>query len=582
MYVSSDCTEVRLSPTISTSLPTYVCHKRFSQLFAIDRRLSATTSFNKFFYITDETNINELFLLQLEMDEENYSKNRLKRAKRTRMSENDKQQIDTTKEAEQTNINSETTSHGENTPRTTDSSRSVKIADRSDTPDAFHRFVEAKVASVQKQTNNDKAMQIQTAIAKLLKDILKEVEKLEPLFRVAEVIQVGSYAEGTKIIQADEFDFLAVIEALSLEGTVVLENNEDGLVSALLDQGLLNTELARLCEEGVLKCFQAPSMAASFSGPERFGTIFVKAVRNAYKSGTFPRRGGRFADMAPEYFRIIGGGLEVTSINGSPLILKEVQCRLPNILLEFTYEGIPISVDLSPAIRYHKIDDCIDSTKCVNPELMRAIQNYGSLLLVGSHTEGRYRITVTESEVEYMQGIISRDHKLLYILLKYMCHRFTKTSNRAPFSSYMLKQICLRHDAEYRSGTEQLSGCVAKIIEHIRQCCIEKHLSSVLNNGVNLFNLFSLVDGRIWHLRLHFLHVLQGLQQRSKENSTYEEFRGYLNDAIDKSAQQLSDFHKDKPVLHLPDDMSCLFSSEKDGHDCPVCCKDIGVSPVIM
>ena len=148
-----------------------------------------------------------------------------------------------TDETKQTNIDSETTSHGENTPRDINSSRSdVKVADRSETPDAFHRFVEAKVAAVQKQTNNDKAMTIQTAIAKLLKDILEEVEKLEPLFRVAELIQVGSYAEGTKIIQADEFDFLAVIEALSLEGTVVLENNEDGLVTALLDQGLLNTE----------------------------------------------------------------------------------------------------------------------------------------------------------------------------------------------------------------------------------------------------------------------------------------------------------------------------------------------------
>ena len=184
-----------------------------------------------------------------------------------------------TDETKQTNIDSETTSHSENTPRDTNSSRSdVKIADRSKTLDAFQRFVEAKVAAVQKQTNNDKAMTIQTAIAELLKDILKEVEKLEPLFRVAELIQVGSYAEGKKIIQADEFDFLAVIEALSLEGTVVLENNEAGLVTALLDQGLLNTELARLCEEGVLKCFQAPSYAASFSGPERFGKLFVKAV----------------------------------------------------------------------------------------------------------------------------------------------------------------------------------------------------------------------------------------------------------------------------------------------------------------
>ena len=107
---------------------------------------------------------------------------------------------------------------------------------------------------------------------------------------------------------------------------------------------------------------------------------------------------------------------------------------------------------------------------------------------------------------------------------------------------------------------------------------MEMRLSSVLNNGANLFNVHSSAIGRIWHLRLHFLHVLQVLQQRSKDNSTYEEFRGDLNDAIDKSAKKLSDFHKDKPVLHLPADMSCWFSSEKDGHDCHVCCKDIIVS----
>ena len=439
--------------------------------------------------------------------------------------------------------------------------------------DTFYKLLEAKVRSIQYATRCDTATKIQEAIAENLKYFLKEVEKLEPLFFVSELIQVGSFAEGTKIYKPDEFDFLAVVDVLSKEGTVTVEHDGGaGSVSVSLSEKYSNSTLTKLCEEGKVKCFQAPSLALSFSGPARFGTIFVQTVVNAYKSKVFEfRRGGQFTVGSPVGMDFVRGGLVIPPVNGIPLLLKKIEFKTPNVLLEYKCGELSIGVDLSPAIRYHGIENCV-SEKCANPKLMETIQKHGSVLLVGDKVGG-FRITVTECEVKYMQDLMKEQHKLLYILFKHVSHTFKESISSEIFSSYMLKQVCLHHDAKCQSDTEKCSDCFEMIIADMIKYCAERHLPSVLNKDIGLFNPFSSVSGRNWHLKLHFLIALRAICQRSRNISNIEEFEAVLCDSINQSAKKFTDFHEATGLmLHIPlDKFPSLNTKENDGLYCPIC-----------
>ena len=382
--------------------------------------------------------------------------------------------------------------------------------------DVFYKLVEAEVKSIQFTPTSQLATKVQEAMAENLKYFLGEVEKVEPLFRVSELIQVGSFAEGTKIDKPDEFDFLAVNDALSKEGTVSVKHEKvPGIVSVTLAEAHSDSILTKLCEEGKVNCFLEPS----FSGPERFGTLFVKAVLNAYTNKVFEFSGSQYAIlMNPTDITFGNGGLILPPVDGNRLLLNRVVSKISNILLEYKFGGWPLSVDMSPAIRYHKIDDCITNDKCANPKLMEAIRKHGSLLLVVNkymRVKG-FRITVTESEVKYMQDIMEKQHKILYILLKQVCHKFEVSNLRNAFTSYQLKQVCIHHDAKCQVETEKSLDCLENITNNMIKHCTEKYLPSVLNKDVDLFKAFDFSNERGWHFKLHFLIALRLICQCSR------------------------------------------------------------------
>ena len=181
-----------------------------------------------------------------------------------------------------------------------------------------------------------------------LKYFLDEVEKLEPLFRVSELIQVGSYAEGTKIFQPDEFDFLAVVDVLSKPGTVVLKTDQkypSGCVTVSLAASTLSSPLSNLCENGTLECFHGPPLSESFTGPMKFGKTFVRAVRDTYfkKVQIYMNKSDArgFISCSPlEINFVLGGGREVLlpPVNGIYLLLKAVEFKTPIVLLTYKFE----------------------------------------------------------------------------------------------------------------------------------------------------------------------------------------------------------------------------------------------------
>ena len=405
--------------------------------------------------------------------------------------------------------------------------------------DAVSTFIQSKVTTIQANVKGEKARNIQEAVVESLKYYLSEVEKLEPLFCVSELLQVGSYAEGTKILGPDEFDFLAVIDSLSREGIVVLDTkpNDPGSVTLSLTDSSLSSSLSKLCDEtGDLECFQDSSLAKAFAGPAKFGKMFVQAVQNSLDK-VFTCLSSPFAFRTPLRINFASGGLLMPPVNGVSLVLKDVDFRTPNVFLTYKLDNLKISVDLSPAIRFKKTEDCIDSEKCTSPELMKAIGKHGSVLLVGNKTGG-FRVTATECEVMYMQEIMKTKHKLLYIFLKYMCYMFKEKTLLWPFTSYMLKNICLHHDVKCHSENETLKTCFENILMDITTYCAMQKLPSLLNMDINLFYGSLPSSDFDWHLRQHFLSALWSFHNFSGEITGSEMLETVLNDIISWSAEK--------------------------------------------
>lgn len=74
-----------------------------------------------------------------------------------------------------------------------------------------------------------------------------------------------------------------------------------------------------------------------------------------------------------------------------------VEFKTPDVITEFLLEGLVISVDLTPAIRYQKIEDCTERDNCASPKLMAFVKNHWSVLLVGNR-EIESPILVSESQ----------------------------------------------------------------------------------------------------------------------------------------------------------------------------------------
>ena len=403
--------------------------------------------------------------------------------------------------------------------------------------DDFSTFIQRKVKAIQANVKGVRARNLQKAVEESVKYYLNEVEKLEPLFRVSELLQVGSYAEGTKLFETDEFDFLAVIDSLSREGTVVLEpqQNVTGSVTLSLAKDYLNSSLRKLCgKNGKLGCFDEPRSEKPFAGPAKFGKVFVQAVRNSIKAKGFRCFGSPrdFLFLTPSGIEFTSRGLVMPPVDQIALVLKSVEVNTPNIFLRFELEDLEITVDLSPAIRYHKLEDCIDSEKLTCPKLMNAVLKHGSCLLIGKKTGG-FRVTITECEVMYMQKILKTKHKLLYIFLKYVSYVFKTTFQ--PFTSYMLKNICIHHDHKCQSESETLKTCFENVIQDITAYCAVQKLPSVVNKDVDLSRGSRPDFDAQWHLRRHFLMVLKTFHNFSGDIISSEMLETILKDTIIQS-----------------------------------------------
>jgi hypothetical protein len=360
--------------------------------------------------------------------------------------------------------------------------------------DVYAQFVKGVVTSVQSETISEEAERIRRTILFYVMAWLDEVEEINPLFKVKELIGVGSYAEGTKIIEPNEFDYLAVIDDFSKPCLLKIDLGEssvhEGLVKVKVENDELKSRCGKLCQSGHLQSFQPINFP--MSGEHRFGHVFIEALlKYAKKNGL--RLG--HTEGSPTS---ISCQIHLPTVNNITLLLTEVDYNSPNVLICFKYKGKEITTNISPAIRYFRTEDCFKKEDCAGPVFAELVLSRESLLLIGAFTrnDSDFKITVTEAEVEYMKTVMAAEHKTIYIFLKYITKLYKdKVYNVYPFTSYMLKSVCLHHDIKCELGKRSIRHCFQLVIEDLMVCdqegyvisIVNKHMHLVLNKDISLY-----------------------------------------------------------------------------------------------
>ncbi|XP_053408735.1 uncharacterized protein LOC128559875 [Mercenaria mercenaria] len=408
-------------------------------------------------------------------------------------------------------------------------------------------LIQDTVLTLQENVKCEKAVKVQKAVTACIKFFLAELTKEEPLFKPAELIQVGSFAEGTKILEPDEFDFLVVIDELSKPGAVAVDNNPEkvkgythlphsGYVTLAVADDNLKNKWEKYCENGLLQCFQ------NSIDRSRFGSIFIKVIRKLYVKRVFLKKADAVVTCTSTEIDFVNFGMGMPAVDDIGLNLRRVEFKTPNVLIDFKLDGMKISVDLSPAIRYYRITDCFKPEDCAGAALSDAILNRESLLLVANRNFD-FRVTVTEAEVGYIQHIMKHEHKGIYIFLKYVNYLFeTKRNAWEPYSSYMLKNICLMHDLNCQHETRTITSCFKDILEDMNACCSKLEITSAVNSKIDLCASSPLSSDKMtFGYRQHVVDALTKISQQAVDIHTFEDFKELLNSTVEKYLKRFQD-----------------------------------------
>ncbi|XP_053405469.1 uncharacterized protein LOC128558964 [Mercenaria mercenaria] len=350
-------------------------------------------------------------------------------------------------------------------------------------------FISKTAEFVRSNLESTEAEEIAEAIYACVERIMCDVVKEEPRFRSSDIIKVGSFYEGTKILEPNEFDFLVVIDELSKPGavSVVTEDIRPGYAEVLLIDDSLKQRWKHTDENCVLHNFQDYEHASSF-GFVVLSTLAKLAEKQSLK----------YELQEVGYIYLPDTLISFPPTGNFSLELEYAEVWNPNVMLKFQCDKMTISVDISPAIRYHKVTDCFNPEDCIAEQLAEAVLNRGSILLVNSLDmldkdpahEHVFRITFTETEVQYVK-CMEHGHKNIYVFMKYLTHVFKNNlkcqykyheDSKIELPSYLLKLACIFHDVQCSlPPSVYLNICLFKILLIFINWYQSGHYKSVFN-----------------------------------------------------------------------------------------------------
>ncbi|XP_053401642.1 uncharacterized protein LOC128557694 [Mercenaria mercenaria] len=148
-----------------------------------------------------------------------------------------------------------------------------------------------------------------------------------------------------------------------------------------------------------------------------------------------------------------------------------------------------ISVDIATAIRFvytrdiHNVRNITKEDDVFHSEFHKEILKTGSFLLLdsqfclsypGGDCIGPFGTSITETEVYFMQNIVSAKHRRVYRLLKYLINgnfsdkllKLSKSKCHLSIASYNIKTALIYHHYQCQDGSMAVSDCVLDILNY--------------------------------------------------------------------------------------------------------------------
>ena len=325
---------------------------------------------------------------------------------------------------------------------------------------------------------------IESAVVQVCYRILEEVYELDNRFKTSRVLKTGSFYDGTKISEPNEFDLMAVNEELSRPG---------------------------LCK-AVRECPDAAGFAHVL--------LEDKSVSDRWKGITYSRGDGRlyivpydqygsvqvrFGEMVTNAYERLWSRQRQRAISTPTGTLKMIQQIhgqwgtrpvRPGCCIRLgwwssstdAYNPLYIKVDLTFAVEVEVEND----RESVSNSLYLLVPvwcyecpehfSHNNITLCWKRS-----FSLIEKQMFEEMGH-QHIHKRCNRVLKYLKDMFYLDRNPFQISSYVIKTLVLRHEEQYKEKEHKcLEKCVLRILHDLVHCCRKKELQSLHNAKCNIF-----------------------------------------------------------------------------------------------
>ena len=323
---------------------------------------------------------------------------------------------------------------------------------------------------------------IESAVVQVCYRILEEVYELDNRFKTSRVLKTGSFYDGTKISEPNEFDLMAVNEELSRPGlckAVTECPDAAGFAHVLIEDKSVSDRWKGLTySRGDGRLYIVPY--------NQYGSVkvrFGEMVTNAYERLRSRQRqsGQRPISTPTGTLKMIQGGTNPVR-PGCRIRLRWWSSSTD------AYTPLYIKVDLTFAVEVEVENDresVSNSLYLLVPAWCYECQEHCSHNNITLCWKRSFSLIEKQMFEEMGHQHI---HKRCNRVLKYLKDMFYLDRNPFQISSYVIKTLVLRHEEQYKEKEHKcLEKCVLRILHDLVHCCREKELQSLHNAKCNIF-----------------------------------------------------------------------------------------------
>lgn len=312
------------------------------------------------------------------------------------------------------------------------------------------------------QLDHEEVNDVENKTLQILRDILDNVGRANPAFKIWEIIKSGSFYEGTKVGPPDEFDFMIVFENLSRKESIELET---GCTPWFQKIKVVDADVKTIYNKYL-------THKKEYLGEtSKMVYDFWKQLLSVLKEKPFSieTRKGKITAI-PNHkqkllLKYVGSCMLSPSDNSHGLVPKD---------------SIEIGIDLMPAIKHPNVSTVM-SYSGFPKQFQCDLQETGCHIIAKSCHKDHFPdppcwfITLAAIELKTMQNMDEKHKKAYKVLKSLVIGEINYPGKCINLSSYMLKTALMFHV----HGDVQCSGT------HFGDC-IENILSYL---GSNFFNL---------------------------------------------------------------------------------------------